>query len=135
MPMKLLAAAAVVAVALVAPAEAGTSEPYARGGRTVEFQRVVEQYNQTGELFQIVGHCQSACTMFLAARNVCIEPGARLLFHAGENDIATSRMFNSYNPKLKAYLTSIKAMETPRFHTISGSEIISRFGYRACPRG
>jgi hypothetical protein len=135
MLMKLLAAAIVVVVALVASAEAGTSEPYARGGRTIEFQRAVEQYNQTGELFRIIGHCQSACTMFLAARNVCIEPGARLLFHAGENDIATSRMFNSYNPKLKAYLTSIKAMETPRFHTISGSEIISRFGYRACPRG
>ena len=135
MHIKSMAAAGLIAVTAAAPAHAGTSEPYARGGRTIEFQRVVEQYNQTGELFRITGHCQSACTMFLAAQNVCVEPGARLLFHAGDNDVATRRMFNSYNAKLREHQTAIKAMETPRFHTIAGRDMIARFGYRACPGG
>lgn len=73
--------------------------------------------------------------MFLAIRSVCIEPSARLLFHAGENGIATSRMFNSYNGRLKAHLTAVKAMETPAFHAISGREMVRKFGYRACPGG
>jgi hypothetical protein len=72
--------------------------------------------------------------MFLAARNVCVEPGARLLFHAGDNEVATRRMFNSYNAKLREHLTAIKAMETPRFHTIAGGDMIASFGYRTCPR-
>ena len=86
----------------------------------------------TGERFRITGHCQSACTMFLAVRSVCIEPSARLLFHAGENDVATRRMLNSYNGKLRSYLTANKIMSTPAFTTIPGRDIIRRFGYRAC---
>src|SRR5262245_1680355 len=125
----------VMMLGLAAPAVAATSTPYAMGGRTKLFAMDVERYRQSGELFRITGHCQSACTMFLSLRNVCIEPGARLLFHAGENDIATSRMMNSYNAKLRSYLTAQHAMDTPAFHTISGQDMIGRFGYRACPAG
>ena len=70
--------------------------------------------------------------MFLAVRNVCIEPSARLLFHAGANATSTSRMMNSYNAKLRAYLVANRAMETPAFHTKSGCDMISKFGYKAC---
>ncbi len=94
---------------------------------------MVQLHNQTGELFRITGHCQSACTMFLAIRNVCVEPGARLLFHAARNPIGTDRMFNSYNAALRNYLTANRAMETAKFHTISGRDMISKFGYRRCP--
>ena len=48
-----------------------------------QFLAVIQQYNASGERFRIDGHCQSACTMFLSIRNVCIAPGATLLFHAG----------------------------------------------------
>jgi hypothetical protein len=48
MYIKSMTAAGLIAVTAAGPAHAGTSEPYARGGRTIEFQRVVEQYNQTG---------------------------------------------------------------------------------------
>ena len=48
-----------------------------------KFLNVVQQYNASGERFRIDGHCQSACTMFLSIRNVCVTPGATLLFHAG----------------------------------------------------
>src|SRR5689334_25090010 len=47
------------------------------------FDALVAQYNASGEQFRIDRHCQSACTLFLAIRNVCITPSARLLFHAG----------------------------------------------------
>ena len=70
--------------------------------------------------------------MFLAVRNVCVEPSARLLFHAGNNDVATTRMLNSYNGRLRRYLTTNKIMETPVFTTIPGRDIIRSFGYRAC---
>ena len=123
----------VMLLCLAAPAQAATSTPYAKGGRTKEFAVDVEQYRRSGELFRITGHCQSACTMFLAVRNVCIEPSARLLFHAGDNDTATRRMMNSYNAKLRGYLTAHHVMQSSAFHTISGRDVISRFGYRGCP--
>lgn len=123
---------AVVALCFASPALAASSTGYGKGGRTKDFAVDVQKYDQSGESFRITGHCQSACTMFLAVRNVCIEPGARLLFHAGDNATATSRMMNSYNSKLRAYLVANRAMETPAFHTISGSDMISKFGYKAC---
>jgi hypothetical protein len=123
---------AVVALCFATPASAASSTGYGKGGRTKDFAVDVQKYDQSGESFRITGHCQSACTMFLAVRNVCIEPSARLLFHAGDNATATSRMMNSYNSKLRAYLVANRAMETPAFHTISGSDMISKFGYKAC---
>lgn len=132
----LVGACAMALVLVLAPqAMAATSAQYAKGGRTKDFAIDVEQYRRSGELFRITGHCQSACTMFLALGNVCIEPGARLLFHAGDNAMATSRMMNSYNGKLRAYLAQRRVMESPAFHTISGRDMIGRFGYRACPTG
>jgi hypothetical protein len=43
------------------------------------FDAVIAQYNASGKRFRIDGHCQSACTMFLSIKNVCIEPDAELL--------------------------------------------------------
>ena len=48
-----------------------------------QVQSVIQQYNASGERFRIDSHCQSACTMFLSIRNVCVTSGATLLFHAG----------------------------------------------------
>ena len=124
-----------MAICLATPVLAATSTPWSKGGKTRDFAVDVQRYRQSGELFRITGHCQSACTMFLALRNVCVEPSARLLFHAGDNATATSRMINSYNGKLRNYLTANRVMESPAFHTISGRDMISRFGYRACPGG
>ena len=122
-----------LALCFAMPALAATSSPYAKGGRTKEFAVDVEQYKRSGELFRIQGHCQSACTMFLALRNACVEPSARLLFHAGATPEGTRRMINSYNSRLRSYLAARGVMESPAFHTISGRDMISRFGYRACP--
>ena len=128
------AALALTAVLLSAPALAeGSSVGHGGGGRVTDFAAIVQQYNQSGELFRIVGHCQSACTMFLAIRNVCVEPGASLLFHAGSGPGATGAMRGSYNASLSAYLDEHHAFDPGgAFFTVSGGDIIRKFGYRQC---
>lgn len=103
-----------------------------------EFLSVIQQYNASGERFRIDRHCQSACTMFLSIRNVCVTPDATLLFHAGGNvqqgvnAATTQKMLSTYNGALRRYVTANHYMETFDFHSISGEDIIKRFGYRAC---
>ncbi|MFX6838593.1 hypothetical protein ABTH46_19855, partial [Acinetobacter baumannii] len=46
----------------------GARDAYAFG----QFLNVIQQYNASGERFRIDSHCQSACTMFLSIRNVCV---------------------------------------------------------------
>ena len=111
----------------------------ARPGEMGRFDAVVAQYNASGERFRIDAHCQSACTVFLSIRNVCIAPNAALLFHASGNPRtgrmsawSTEHMLDAYNQKLRAYVTANHFMDTFAFHAISGREIISAFGYPAC---
>jgi hypothetical protein len=103
------------------------------------FLAVIQQYNASGERFRIDSHCQSACTMFLSIRNVCVTPGATLLFHAGGNmrkgilnPSTTQQMLSTYNGALRQYVSDNHFMDTFAFHPISGGEIIRRFGYPAC---
>lgn len=104
-----------------------------------QFQAAVRQYNASGERLRIDAYCPSACTMFLAVRHVCITPGATLAFHAGGNrrkgvpdPYFTGAMLSTYKPALRRYLTSNHFMDTFDFHTISGDELVKRFGYPAC---
>ena len=119
---------------------AATSEPYGKGGWIRDFQPEINRANASGELFRIKGHCQSLCTLFLGLRNVCVERGARLLFHAGhdrQRNIhagSTNRMLNAYNAPLRQYLVNGRYMETLAFHAMSGAAMIDRFGYKECPR-
>ena len=111
----------------------------ARRGEMGKFDAVIAQYNASGERFRIDSHCQSACTMFLSIRNVCVSPNATLLFHAGGDrskgqisDWATQHMLDAYNSNLRAYVTANRYMDTFTFHAITGRDIITRFGYPAC---
>jgi hypothetical protein len=119
---------------------AGTSAGYGMGGQFARFDPVVSQYNQSGEVFRIEGHCQSACTLFLGIRNVCIDRNATLLFHAGHDRSknitasSTSHMLGAYNASLRDYVTSNHYMDTLAFHSISGRDMIQKFGYLECPR-
>ena len=121
-------------------AMAGTSAGFEMGGRYARFDPVVGQHNQSGELFRIDGHCQSSCTLFLAIRNVCISRSATLLFHAAHDrsrnvsPSLTSHMLDAYNARLRAYVTANHYMDTLAFHSISGRDMIQKFGYRECPR-
>ena len=85
------------------------------------FLAVIQQYNASGERFRIDAHCQSACTMFLSIRNVCIAPGATLLFHAGGsvrkgiiNPSTTQQMLSTYNAALRQYVTDNHFILNPR---------------------
>jgi hypothetical protein len=119
---------------------AGNNAGYEMGGKYARFDPVVSQYNQSGELFRIEGHCQSSCTLFLGIRNVCVDRNATLLFHAahdrGQNvsPSLTSHMLGAYNAGLRNYVTVNHYMETLAFHSISGRDMIRKFGYRECPR-
>ena len=119
-------------------AMAGTSAGYGMGGQFVRFDPVVAEHNRSGELFRIEGHCQSACTLFLGIKNVCVDRNAQLLFHAGhdrQRNVSakwTNHMLSAYNGKLRSYLVSNHYVDTLAFHTISGNDMINKFGYRAC---
>lgn len=110
----------------------------ARRGEMQLFDEVIAKYNASGERFRIDSHCQSACTMFLSIRNVCVTPGATLLFHAGGTQragisvAATQHMLSAYNAALRQYVTDNHFMDTFAFHPISGRDIVKRFGYPAC---
>jgi hypothetical protein len=121
----------VASFAVATSALAVDTTPWAKGGSTQKFAADRARMNAKGERVRISGHCQSACTMFLKARNVCVEPSATLLFHAGNDAAATKRMLDSYKPALRSYLIANRIMETKAFTSIPGSVIISRFG---CPR-
>jgi hypothetical protein len=132
--MRVAIALALLLVARAALAAGTTAGNYRR------FDPVVSQYDQSGELFRIDGHCQSSCTLFLAIRKVCVSRSATLLFHAaydrnGNSSASnTEHMLAAYNPKLRDYVVSHHYMETLAFHAISGSAMIDTFGYRQCPR-
>ena len=136
------ALAVLVFVLISSTSFAATSERFGRGGWYKDFQPEIERANAGGdhERRRYIAHCQSNCTLFLGLRNVCVERGATLLFHAGhdrQRNIhagSTQRMLNAYNEKLRRYLIDNHYMETLEFHAIPGSTIIDRFGYRECPR-
>ena len=113
-----------------------SSLPYGRGAATEQtfrrFHSDRADMAKTGKPFKIEGSCQSACTLFLKLRSVCIDPSAQLYFHAGGTAQATQVMLNSYNGKLRSFLSAHHYMDTPQFHAISGREMIETFGYRRC---
>lgn len=105
-----------------------------------KFQAMVKGFNASGERFRMDASCPSACTMFLGIRNVCIAPGSTIAVHAGgiiatgvPNPRVTAVMQSYYKPALRKYIVSNHLMDTFDFHTVSGEELIKRFGYPACP--
>ncbi len=140
--LSVLVAAMTAGLAAATPALAdGSSRPYGGGGR-INAGAIIAQYNKSGERLRIEGSCQSSCTMLLAIKNVCVDPGARLLFHAAlfPNEAGQkpppkrqAAMLASYKPALRQYLVKNGYVDTFEFHTISGADIIQKFGYRRCP--
>ena len=78
--------------------------------------------------------------MFLSIRNVCVSPGATLLFHAGGTrqtasaPVARSKCSAPITPFCSGMSPPTHFMDTLDFHPISGSEIIKRFGYMSVAR-
>jgi len=136
--MRMRIAAGLLLVSTSAMA-AGSSVGYEDGGSYYTYKSVVQQYNASGELFRIDGICQAACTLFLAIRNVCIGPNARLMFRAASENRRRQEQYTRlalehYNPSLRSYLIGQRVMDQwEKFHTVTGGDLVSRFGYRKCP--
>ena len=134
-----------IAAGLLAPSSAlraeGSSRPHGAGGYVPDFIKIIRQYNASGEPFRIEGNCKSACTLFLGIRNVCVERTATLLFHGG-HDIkenvtgpqtrASRAALYRYNDALRQYVLDNHFLDTDEFHSLPGSMLIERFGYREC---
>jgi hypothetical protein len=43
-------------------------------------------------------------------------------------------MLGAYNAALRDHVTANHYMDTLEFHTISGRDMIRKFGYKECPR-
>lgn len=120
---------------------AGSSAGYEYGGAYARYEPIIEQYNRSGELFRIDGRCQSACTLFLGIRNVCVGSGASFLFHAAHdvhrvrNEYYVRMFLDHYNERLRSFLIANHAMDqVEKFYPISGTDMVRRFGYPPCPR-
>ena len=119
----------------------GSSLPYGQGGMIApQVDQILERYNKSGELFRIEGICRSSCTMFLAGKTTCVDPSATLQFHASilrpdqpvdprRNQVTASH----YNSKLRSFVFANHYLDSWTFHSISGQDIIQKFGYRRCP--
>ena len=130
---------ACIATAASSARAEGSSLPYGNGGAN-GWQTAIAQYNSTGELFRIEGTCRSSCTFLLAIKNVCVDPNATLYFHAAilrpdqpVDPAKNSKRANHYNSRLRAFVLANHYMDSWEFHTISGQDIIHKFGYRQCP--
>jgi hypothetical protein len=136
--MKYVLATILLLISSFAMAE-GSSLPLGRGGPHAEFDPVIALYNQSGERFRIEGVCKSSCPMLLGIRNVCVDRNASLQFHGAHDNSGqiTERLNNhlimQFNGKLRTYLRSNHILDTLAFHTISGDDLIQKFGYRECP--
>jgi len=126
--------AVILAATISSSALAGSSAGWGHGGKIEPYDAMIAQANASGELFRIQGVCKSVCTMFLSIRNSCVEPSAKLMFHAGVSPAITARMEATYNSALRNYLEANHFLDTRTLRGIPGSVIISKFGYKACPK-
>ena len=103
---RLFAALLPAALAGAAPAKAYTvtNDP----GGSVDLYAMAAALSV--EPIRIVGRCESACTEYLGARDVCISPSARFMFHAAHNADGSRNeqgvrvMLASYPPSLREWL-------------------------------
>ncbi len=122
----------VAALAGMAPAKAYTvtNDP----GGSVDLYAMAAAL--TAEPIRIVGRCESACTEYLGARDVCISPGARFMFHAAHNADGSRNeqgvrvMLASYPPSLREWLYEHGGL-TSKPIDASGRDLIA-LGLRPC---
>jgi hypothetical protein len=90
----------------------------------------------SAEPIRIMGRCESACTEYLAARDVCVFPGARFMFHAAynldgsRNERGVRIMLASYPPSLREWLYERGGLTSMPIDA-SGGDLIA-LGLRPC---
>jgi N-acetylglucosamine kinase-like BadF-type ATPase len=66
-----------------------------RGGYVVEYALAVQKAPQS-EQIRLTGTCMSACTLWLAHKNVCVGKRAKLVFHQATTKLGTQYLMQSY---------------------------------------
>lgn len=109
---------------------------YNPGGDVSSFAWAVERTNYP---IRIEGVCASACTMFLGAKDVCVTPWSRFMFHQAYTGTwprvrpskVGTRIAESFYPKeVEAYVHG-HIPAPPREWWLSGATLIS-LGVRQC---
>ena len=123
-----------IALLLPAPAHAGCLD---KGGPIARYQADIRAARG---VHVISGDCMSACTMWLGYKGTCVEPDAKLWFHAAWSDwsgrpepspIASAIMASYYPGPLRRMVALQGWLSTPRWNVLSGREAIG-LGARAC---
>jgi len=110
-----------------------------RGGKISHYKADLSKASGT---HVISGDCMSACTIWLSYKHSCVEPDAKLWFHAasggmaanpwrGIDPVASEDLLHSYPPRLRALLKARGWMERPDYNTLSGRELAA-FGVPLC---
>jgi hypothetical protein len=103
------------------------------GGDVREYSAQTTAYIRSGREVRL-HECRSACTLALAAPNVCVFPDSVLRFHKAYNPITkatneevSSAMMTAYPPAVRERLGVL----TRQYKSLTGSELI-RLGVRDC---
>lgn len=106
------------------------------GGQVVKYHMAVVRLNERGSTVRIGGRCASACTLYLSARRYCVEPGAKLQFHAVRYEgnpkaarLWTRWLVSKYPPKVQAWIRARGGL-TSRLITLEGEAL--RLAVRMC---
>jgi hypothetical protein len=102
-----------------------------RGGKIANYRADIGRASGT---HVISGDCMSACTLWLSYKHSCVEPDAKLWFHAASRGMvanpwtdidpaASEQVLHSYPPRLRAFLKAHGWMERPDYNTLSGREL------------
>ncbi len=109
----------------------GFSRHLDRGGKIAQYRAdITKAFGR----HVISGDCMSACTLWLSYRRSCVEPDAKLWFHAASRGMvgnpwrdmdpaASEDVLGSYPPQLRAFLRARGWMERPDYNTLSGTEL------------
>lgn len=116
-----------------------TQEEFDGGGDVRTYSKMVDEYNKHHVHVSIRGTCASACLMKLGAKDVCVDPTARLLFHQAswtgttiKSPIGNAIMMRKYPKHIKEWVLRHNALESHELTPMSGIEAIA-LGVRPCP--
>ena len=128
----------IAVIALVSACSTNTEDEkslyvgYDEGGVIGERAKEIQRLNKEGKQI-IIGKnafCLSACTMYLGADNVCVEPDAYLGFHGATAKTEADSLYwtkfvaSYYPPKLREWFYNSGASELKvAWKGLSGSEV------------
>ncbi|WP_036293032.1 hypothetical protein [Methylosinus sp. PW1] len=130
-----------LALALLLAGCQGASVTRDAGGNLRAYMDEARRLDARGAQKAIRGVCASACTIYLGLRNVCVEPGAQLWFHAAHlpddpspDSLGSLEMLAFYPPRVREWVMRSGALDSTDFDKakmLSGEALIA-MGVPAC---